>query len=362
MGEENRLMAIYQDPKTKKWYASISFTRDNEVKHTTKRGFGSKREAQKFELDFRYDLGKPFNQITYKSAVEAFLKDKKGNRKVSTYSELERLSSTYFSSLNEMQISSIKVTDYQKIRNNLFDLEKSVSYKNKIISLMKSISRFISSTYQIVDNAASLSNITDYSIPNEMKTWNPTEFQEFQSNLNREIYRDLFHILFFTGARLGEIRALYKTDFRDDKISISKSIRNMKDNVTTPKNRYSVRTVSLDKATIDIVKRYSMQKGRFLLGNESCLSQSNIDRIFKSTIAKVQERNPDFPIIRVHDLRHSHATILINRGANIVAVSKRLGHANVGVTLKTYTHLMKESNSKLISILDEMKIVYLEQT
>jgi len=55
----------------------------------------------------------------------------------------------------------------------------------------------------------------------------------------------------------------------------------------------------------------------------------------------------------MHDLRHSHASILINKGANIIAVSKRLGHSSVEITLKVYTHLMKESEDKLLEILND---------
>lgn len=53
--------------------------------------------------------------------------------------------------------------------------------------------------------------------------------------------------------------------------------------------------------------------------------------------------------IRVHDLRHSHATNLINGGANIVAVSRRLGHADISMTLKVYTHLLKKTEEDLVN-------------
>lgn len=55
--------------------------------------------------------------------------------------------------------------------------------------------------------------------------------------------------------------------------------------------------------------------------------------------------------IRIHDFRHSHATLLINQGMNIVAVSKRLGHSDVNITLKIYTHLLEENNEKITNLL-----------
>ena len=56
--------------------------------------------------------------------------------------------------------------------------------------------------------------------------------------------------------------------------------------------------------------------------------------------------------IRLHDLRHSHATILINNGVNIVAVSKRL---DIETTLKTYTHLLSDTNKELIDKINAIK-------
>lgn len=52
--------------------------------------------------------------------------------------------------------------------------------------------------------------------------------------------------------------------------------------------------------------------------------------------------------IRIHDFRHSHASLLINSGVNIVAVSRRLGHENISTTLKTYTHLMDNTKQQLL--------------
>jgi integrase len=346
-------MAVYQDPIKKTWYANISFHQSGTKKHTTKRGFPTKRDALKYEIDFRNNLDKPITSISYKFAVQEFLKDKKGNRKVSTFDELDRIYSTYLSSLDNKPISSIRVLDYQLIKNHVGNQDLSVSYKNKIVSIMKAISKFISTTYQISDFAVTISRFSDYSMHVEMETWTPNEFEEFSRHVDRETYKDLFHILYYTGARLGEIRALYKTDFKDKNIHITKSIRNESDGVTTPKNKYSVRFVQLDSITSEIAQKHASIKGKFLLGNDHPLSQSNIDRIFRKYILLTQKDNAQFRRIRVHDLRHSHATFLINSGANIVAVSKRLGHSSVQITLKTYTHLFKENETLLIDIINK---------
>jgi len=66
--------------------------------------------------------------------------------------------------------------------------------------------------------------------------------------------------------------------------------------------------------------------------------------------------NKEVKPIRIHDLRHSHATWLINNGVNIVAVSKRLGHADIEQTLKTYIHLLESSDQGMMAKLNESHV------
>ncbi|MBW9212967.1 tyrosine-type recombinase/integrase [Trueperella sp. zg.1013] len=78
-----------------------------------------------------------------------------------------------------------------------------------------------------------------------------------------------------------------------------------------------------------------------------------IESVFKKAISESGVQK-----IRVHDLRHSHATWLISEGINIVAVSKRLGHATIEQTLKTYTHLSRNSEEQLIKKINEYNNEY----
>ena len=335
------------------WTANISYYKNGEPRHTHKRGFKTKREAQRYELDFRDGLKNPVN-IKFEEALTSYLNDKKTNRKKSTNDELTRICSDYYSDLSSVKVQDLKIRHYQQVKDNLTKTDLSISYKNKILTILKSISKYISMHYEVADSARGITKFKSYEIRKEMQTWTPSEFFLFQEFVDREIYKDLFHVLYFSGARIGEIRALYKTDIVKNYISVTKSIRHDKDGVTTPKNDYSVRNIPLDSTTEGIVKKYSAMKGQYLFGNEKPLSESSVGRIFRGYQKIAQEKHPDLKQIRIHDFRHSHATLLINNGANIVAVSKRLGHANVEITLKTYTHLFKESELKLIEILEKI--------
>ncbi|MPM35406.1 Tyrosine recombinase XerC [bioreactor metagenome] len=88
-----------------------------------------------------------------------------------------------------------------------------------------------------------------------------------------------------------------------------------------------------------------------MFGRVKPLVLASIDRAKEIAIKKAGVKR-----IRIHDFRHSHASNLIASGVNIVAVSKRLGHSDVNMTLKVYTHLIKETESKLINYVDSSVI------
>ena len=84
-----------------------------------------------------------------------------------------------------------------------------------------------------------------------------------------------------------------------------------------------------------------------MFGGETPLSDQTIRRKMNnmSKIAGVKQ-------IRVHDLRHSHASLLINNGHNIIIVAKRLGHSDIKQTLNTYSHLMPNIQSEIVESLN----------
>ena len=348
-------MAVYQD-KNNKWMASISYYYKGKRRHTIKRGFNSKREASRYELEFKDHLtdNTVTKSATFHDAVNSFLREKSTNRKKSTTDEIERICNKYFASLFNTNINKLQFSDFQQIKDQLIELDLAVSYKNKILTILKGLSNYISLHYDSQYIADRITKFRSNKVKEETKVWTLEEFNLFISYVDKEIYRDLFTILLNTGARIGEMRALYKSDYKDHYLLINKSLRHAKDGITTPKTPYSNRRIKLDPLTENIILKYTVQKGKYMLGNETPLAESTVGRAFRHYIARIQKNHPDFPTIRLHDLRHSHATILINNGANIVAVSKRLGHASVDITLKIYTHLLNESESNLVKIMETL--------
>lgn len=334
------------------WTATITYSINGKIYHTDKRGFESKRDAQKYEILFR-ETNTRESMIKFGKVVERFMTEKKTNRKVSTTDEISRIHLKYFSFLDSRDIRKMRLADFQEVKNKLVKVKLSATYKNKILSVLKSVSKFMSIHFEMTDYARNVTRFSNNDIVEHMSIWTPEEFDLFESYVLRDIYKDYFRVLFMTGVRAGEGRALYKTDLKNKYLSINKSIRHAKDGVTSPKNRYSVRVIALDNKTNEILLRYCSRTGKFMFGNVQPLAESSVGRVFQTAIKQAQIEHPSFCRIRLHDLRHSHASYLINRGANIVAVSKRLGHSSVEVTLRVYTHLMKENEIRLVAILND---------
>ncbi|MEG0359695.1 MAG: tyrosine-type recombinase/integrase [Anaerorhabdus sp.] len=244
--------------------------------------------------------------------------------------------------------SMTKVT-FSEWRNVISGLDLATTTKNQLITRIKATTKFAYNVYDLDDKAKHLKRFKkELHEQKEMDTWTNEEFMQFIQCVDNDVYNYFFRLLFYTGMRRGEARALHKDDLLDSsEIKINKSMRRNIEKVT--KTRSSIRTIEVDKDTYNKCNELKDTDGRYLFGGLEPLSNSQIQRFFDLGIKLSGVKK-----IRLHDLRHSHATILINSGANIVAVSKRLGHSSVKTTLSTYTHLMKDSNDGMMNIINNL--------
>ncbi|MCD8207940.1 MAG: tyrosine-type recombinase/integrase, partial [Bacteroidales bacterium] len=174
----------------------------------------------------------------------------------------------------------------------------------------------------------------------EMVVWSVEDFNRF-IGLCEPDFAPFFSLAFYTGAREGELLALYPSDFRRKgdvyEISITKSAQTERkgfDVVTPPKNSASNRTVSLPSALTDMTDRLlASASGTFVFGGERPWSRSKVTAVFVAGI-----KASGVTRIRIHDLRHSHASILLTLGVPVTEVSRRLGHASVSTTMNIYSH------------------------
>lgn len=171
-------------------------------------------------------------------------------------------------------------------------------------------------------------------------------------NLKDSINWDWFILLVAkTGMRFSEALALTPEDFDFSKqvVSINKTWDYKGQGGFLPtKNKSSVRKVQLDWKTV-------MQFSQLLKGlpsDEPIFVKSN-DKIYNSTVNGVLFRlckKADIPTISIHGLRHTHASLLLYAGVSIASVARRLGHASMTTTQKTYLHIIQELENQDVDI------------
>lgn len=186
--------------------------------------------------------------------------------------------------------------------------------------------------------------------PKKRKYLNEFELKLFirEQDLGDEVTIDwLLLLIAKTGLRFSEALGLTKKDFDFEKqiISISKTwnYKTAYGCFKPTKNKSSVRKVQLDR-------KLSMQFNKLLDGiDDDSLIFVRSGRIFNSTvnnrISRICRKLSISPIF-VHGLRHTHASLLILTGVSIASIAKRLGHADIATTQKTYLHIIQELESQ----------------
>lgn len=151
-----------------------------------------------------------------------------------------------------------------------------------------------------------------------------------------------------TGARYGELTALKwaSLDLKKSIIHISENLGYITGKgltISSTKTEGSTRSISVDTK---VLKELQEIKGDspFVFTNSAgnLLFAANVNRTFREIVKKV----PNIPQIRFHDLRHTHATLLIAQGVDIKTVSERLGHKNIQLTLDLYAHVLPKNDEK----------------
>lgn len=344
---------IGYDTKRKTYFVQHKYKDINGKWHnTTKRGFKLKREAAEYERSLLnadnnavIPTSKTFLEISHE--WETFMQASSGSLR-----QHDEHFKIRFSDLKDKPVKSITKKDLILWRNHLAEMNYATKTKNTTLTYVRAVFAYASDVYGYPDPAKNLKNFkkTDNEILSEMQVWDPEEFNKFLACIDNELYKIYFSFLFWTGCRRGEGIALQCADLHDGWVNIHYSQRDGTTGLKPTKTK-SARKVQLDddlNKQLHQLKAY--YKSGYLFGGESALSPTQISKIFNKGI-----KDSGVKRIRLHDLRHSHATWLINNGVNIVAVSKRLGHTSIEQTLKTYTHLLESTDNQMMALINTAK-------
>lgn len=324
----------------------------NVKKH--KRNFRTKKEAvewaERFILQQSHNLDMDFESFwkLYREDMEERLRENTVRTK-DYIVELKIL--PYF---GKKKIADITAADIRCWQNSLIKQGYSQTYLRTINNQLSAIFNYAMRYYDLPKNPCSQAGSIGKGKAEEMQFWTQREFECFiECVKDKPISYYAFLILYWTGIRLGELLALTVGDFDVEKktLSITKSYQriNGKDVITEPKTEKGKRVIALPDFLVTELDEYVgklygiMANDRMFMITKHYLEKEMVRGVELSGVKK----------IRIHDLRHSHASLLISKlGAQPQLVADRLGHEKIQTTLSTYSHLYPNQSRDLANQLN----------
>lgn len=352
-------MPVYKDSNNGTWIARFYYTNwKGERKQKTKRGFNRQADAKAYEREFlaEAESGSGKCELLFSTLCKEYLRDSATRLKLSTMKNKENIIKEkllpYLGNLKVKDITPKTVRTWQNTIIN--DFNYSPTYLKSIHNQLSAILNYAVKFYNLASNPCAVTGSIGKKQSEAMKIWTREQYESVIKLIKDPTYHIAFEILFWTGIREGELLALTPADILPDKkIRIDKTYSRIdrEDIVTEPKTSKSNRIISIPdwlyNKTQDYISRlYKIKSNeRIFFFTKSALSS----RLNRAADKAGIER------IRIHDLRHSHASMLIDMGYSVFAVAERLGHEKVSTTMNTYGHLYPQRRDDLVVDLENLR-------
>lgn len=353
-------MPTYKDKKNSTWYCKFYYCNwTGKRKQHLKRGFRTQKSAKAYERDF---LSKTHvsPDIKFSALVELYMEDCRSRLKPTTVQNKEYIINDkvlpYF---GEMQLNKIEPATVRRWQNELLTHKNgyTLTYLKTVHNQLSAIFNYAMKYYKLPSNPARVTGAMGKKYTDSIQFWTKDEFDTFIVQMNdKPLASTIFKILFWTGIRIGELLALTLDDFDfvSQTVRINKNYarHNGQDLLLTPKTPKSNRIIMIPAFLCEAVQDYSKirydyrPKDRLFLSNKNTLRNDMKRGCEASGIKR----------IRVHDLRHSHASLLIEMGFSPLLISERLGHDRIETTLQTYSHLYPNKHSEVADKLQKLAI------
>lgn len=347
-------MKAEKDLKTGKWLIQYRYTDwQGNRKKSTKRGFKTKHEAEKWLQNFLVTKQADFD-MCFKDFLNLYYTDMKTRLREHTMRTKQYIIDLkilpYFGKLN---IGAIRPADIRKWQNELIQKGYSATYLKTINNQLNAIFNYAVKYYELKSNPCTKAGSIGKNKADEMQFWTKQEFMQFiDCVMNKQQSYTAFMTLYWTGMRVGELLALTPNDIDFEKrtIAVSKSYQRLdgRDIITPPKTPKSNRIISIPEFLTADLKDYI----------NHMYGMTGDDRLFPVTKYYLEHemrrgvKASGVKKIRIHDLRHSHASLLIELGFSPLAIAERLGHERIETTLNTYAHLYPNKQEQLANKLD----------
>ena len=355
-------MSVYKNADNGTWYAMCWFTDwKGERKQKCKRGFATKKEAQAWEREFLMQKQTDVN-MSFEGFVSLYEKDVKPKLKLNTWltkeSIIQKKILPYFGKRKLSEITAKDVMDWQNEIRSLTDSKGkpySSTYLKTVHNQLSALFNHAVKYYGLQSNPAAKAGNMGSEERKEMLFWTKAEYLKFaEAMMDKPISYYAFEMLYWCGIREGELLALSASDFdfEHSTVSIRKSYQRLKgqDVITSSKTPKSNRVIKMPQFLCEEMQDYirmfySPDKEERIFPISKHYLHSEMDRGCKETGVKR---------IRIHDLRHSHISLLIDMGFTALAIADRVGHESIDITYR-YAHLFPTRQTEMADKLDSLR-------
>uniref|UniRef100_UPI002E796C9E site-specific integrase n=1 Tax=Enterocloster aldenensis TaxID=358742 RepID=UPI002E796C9E len=338
--ERGDIMPVYPDEERGTFYCKFYYkdwTGQNRQK--LKRGFTRKKDARDWERDFlTKHAGSP--NMAFKSLCELYLEDAKQSCKLSSYKIKKSICETHILPyFKDKSIDKISPSDVRKWQNVITESVKSEVHQKNVSQQFSSIMNFAVRYYGLRKNPCSAAGSIGKRKARKMDFWTLEEFNRFIANVNDLPLKIAFQILFYTGLRIGELLALTLSDLdlSSKTLTINKTYHRYEkaDMITTPKTDNSNRNVTLPSFLVEVISDYINKNYDVKPENRLFPQVTEYKlRYWKNAVCRVS----GVKVIRLHDIRHSHVSLLIDMGFSPYLIAERIGDT-VQMVNEVYGHL-----------------------
>lgn len=353
-------MPVYKDKDRGTWYLSFYYEDWRGVRQKKmKRGFKTRREALEWEREF-LRANKPDMNITFAEFVQIYITEKGKRIRENTWQTKVNVIETklipYFGKKKMSDISSKDVIAWQNVMlescNPKTGKPYASGYLKTIHNQLSAIFNHAVRHYGLPVNPAAQAGNMGKEGTKEMLFWTQEEYKKFaEAIMDRLFAYYSFEMLYWCGLRVGELLALTPADFDFEKqtVSITKSYQriNGEDVITPPKTLKSNRVIQMPEFLCEEIQKYI----------DAIYGVKPTDRVFtlsKYTLRRELRRGAELAgvkTIRVHDLRHSHVSLLADLDFTPSAIGDRVGHESTVITDR-YSHMFPTKQIEMASKLD----------
>ena len=341
---------------------------DGSNKQYLSKKYALKKEAQEAERQFLLTLTEKVNKptMTFKDLFIELDSYKKNTIKITSYENYPKMYN-HLKSLNNIRVCDFNITHFNLWKEEMNKTAYSTTYKNNIYKFLRMTLNF-ANTYLNINTTPILNKMTGFNNPNELKKemefYTYDEFKKFIDQETETKYKAYFETLYYCGLRRGEANALNwnDVDFVNHTININKNlsskIKGKKYIIIPPKTKTSNRILPIPGILYNDLKILYNEYSKYDNFDKNWFVFGGLFPLADTTVQVKRDRNCELAHIkriRIHDFRHSCASLLINNGASITLVAKYLGHSNISTTLNTYTHMFKNEFDEIINTINNLK-------